>query len=164
MKITRETLLKIIKEEYAASVTTEGAQDEGLRSMLADFIAQELSGWHDVAKATLHKHVAENGFDISEIVFKALGGGMQEEMTHSDIGAHRGPQEVFDDANKHLHEAHKDLQMLSLHLKNGGFDVQPTEDVLKAVEQALFALDDLPKQDVEKLLSLKGPLKKGTRG
>jgi hypothetical protein len=70
---------------------------------------------------------------------------------------------VFDDANNHLHEAHKDLQMLSLHLKNGGFDVQPTEDLLKTVERTLFALDDLPKQDVEKLLSLKGPLEKGTR-
>jgi len=163
MKITREQILKIVKEEYAASVTTEGLQDEGLREIIADFLAQELSGWHDVAKASLHKHVAENGFDISEIIFNGLGGEMQEEMTHSDIGAHRGPQEVFDNANKHLHEAHKDLQMLSLHLKNGGFDVQPTEDVLKAVERALFALNELPKEDVEKLGSLKGPLKKGTR-
>jgi hypothetical protein len=88
---------------------------------------------------------------------------IKEEMTHSDIGAHRGPQEVFDGANKHLHEAHKDLQMLSVHLKNGGFDAQPTEDVLKAVERALFALNELPKEDVEKLGSLKGPLEKGTR-
>jgi hypothetical protein len=163
MKITREQIMNIIKEEYTSAMTNEGSQDEGLRSMLADFIAQEVTGWHDVAKATLHKHVAENGFDISDIVFNALGGGMQEELAHSDIGASRGPQEVFDDANNHLHEAHKDLQMLSLHLKNGGFDVQPTEDLLKTVERTLFALDDLPKQDVEKLLSLKGPLEKGTR-
>ena len=163
MKITREQILKIIKEEYAASVTSEGLHDEGLREMIAEFISQEVATWHDVAKASLHKHVAENGFDISDIVMNSLGGGMQEELTHSDIGASRGPQEVFDDANKHLHEAHKDLQMLSLHLKNGGFDVQPTEDLLKTVERTLFALDDLPKQDVEKLLSLKGPLEKGTR-
>jgi|ETNvirnome_2_300_1030623.scaffolds.fasta_scaffold05762_5 hypothetical protein len=84
MNITREQLLKIIKEEYASSVTTEGLHDEGLREMIADFVAQEVSGWHDVAKADLHKHVAENGFDISEIVFNALGGGMQEEL--SELG------------------------------------------------------------------------------
>ena len=64
-------------EEYAA-VTTEGLQDEGLRETIEDFLAQELSGWHDVAKAQLHKHVAENGFDISEIIFNGLGGEVQE--------------------------------------------------------------------------------------
>lgn len=83
MKITREQLIKIIKEEYAATITTEGLQDEGLRENIEDFLVQELSGWHDVAKAQLHKHVAENGFDISEIIFKGLGGGMQEELDAS---------------------------------------------------------------------------------
>ena len=77
MKITKEQLSRIIKEEYAA-VTNEGLHDEGLREMIADFVAQEVSGWHDVAKASLHKHIAENGFDISDIVMNSLGAEVNE--------------------------------------------------------------------------------------
>jgi len=77
MKITESKLRKIIKEEYAA-VTTEGLHDEGLREMIADFVAQEVSGWQDVAKASLHKHVAENGFDISDIVMNSLATSKKE--------------------------------------------------------------------------------------
>ena len=88
---------------------------------------------------------------------------IKEELTHSDIGAARSPEEVFASADESLNQAHKDLQMLSLLLKNGGFDTRPTEDVLRSVERLILDLNELPKEDVEKLGSLKGPLEKGTR-
>ena len=78
---------------------------------------------------------------------------IKEELTHSRIGAGRGPEEVFTSASEGLHQAHKDLQMLSLLLKNGGFDVQPTEELLKSVEANLLSLDSLVKQDVQDLKS-----------
>jgi len=167
---TKAQLKRIIKEEYEAVMNdepvTEGNEVSRMITKLEKIGKELIQVDHmvtDVAVSERLEMIDEWVTELWKEMHDLLGEGMQEEITHSDIGAHRGPQEVFDDANKNLHEAHKDLQMLSLHLKNGGFDVQPTEDVLKAVEQALFALDDLPKQDVEKLLSLKGPLKKGTR-
>jgi len=170
MKITREQILNIIKEEYASAMTNEtefrGAgtvHSDGLMDMIRDFLTKELSGWHDVAKATLHKEIAENGFDISEIVMTALGGEVKEEITLSEIGAARSPEEVFASADESLNQAHKDLQMLVAHLKNGGFDTRPTEDVIRSVERDIIHLNELPKEDVEKLGSLKGPLKRGTR-
>ena len=39
---------------------------------------------------------------------------IQEELTHSDIGAARSPEEVFASVDESLNQAHKDLQMLSL--------------------------------------------------
>jgi len=78
MTINKKRLKKIIKEELQA-VLKEGLHDEGLREMIADFVAQEVSGWQDVAKASLHKHVAENGFDISDIIMQSLGGESHNE-------------------------------------------------------------------------------------
>lgn len=98
-----------------------------------------------------------------KITKKQLTKIIQEELTHSSIGASRSPEEVFESANESLNQAHKDLQMLSLLLKNGGFDTRPTEDVLRSVERLILDLNELPKEDVEKLGSLKGPLKRGTR-
>jgi len=88
---------------------------------------------------------------------------IKEELAHSSLGAARDPKEVFTSAHESLMQAHKDLQMLQLHMKNGGFDAQPTEELIKAIEQNLISLDGLPKEDVEKLSSLKGPLERGTR-
>jgi len=88
---------------------------------------------------------------------------IQEELAHSDIGAARSPEEVFASADESLNQAHKDLQMLSMHLKNGGFDTQPVEKILKDVENDIINLNGLVKEDVEKLGSLKGPLERGTR-
>jgi len=88
---------------------------------------------------------------------------IKEELTHSSLGAARDPKEVFTSAHESLMQAHKDLQMLQVHMKNGGFDAQPTEELIKAIEQNLISLNGLPKEDVEKLSSLKGPLERGTR-
>jgi len=76
---------------------------------------------------------------------------IKEELSHSSIGAGRGPEEVFVSANKSLYQAHKDLQMLALLFKNAGIDVQPTEELLKTVEQSLLSLDGLVKQDMQDL-------------
>jgi hypothetical protein len=78
MKITKQRLAEIIKEEYTAAITEGNLQSDGLRELISDFVAQEVSGWQTVAKASLHKEVAENGFDISDIVMNNLGGGVQE--------------------------------------------------------------------------------------
>jgi len=78
---------------------------------------------------------------------------IREELSHSSLGAGRTPEEVFASASESLMQAHKDLQMLSVHLKNAAFDVQPTEDLIKSVEQATLSLEDLVKQDVQDLIS-----------
>lgn len=79
MKLTKQKLIDIIKEERASVVTMEGnLHSDGLRELISDFVAQEVSGWQTVAKASLHKEVAESGFDISDIVMNSLGGGIQE--------------------------------------------------------------------------------------
>tara|TARA_R110001583_G_scaffold111851_1_gene261139 strand:- start:214 stop:519 length:306 start_codon:yes stop_codon:yes gene_type:complete len=88
---------------------------------------------------------------------------IKEELAHSSLGAARDPKEVFTSVHESLMQAHKDLQMLSLHLKNGGFDTQPVEKILKDVEHDIVNLNGLVKEDVEKLSSLKGPLERGTR-
>jgi len=88
---------------------------------------------------------------------------IKEEFEHASLGAHRDPKQVFESAHESLTGAHKDLMMLSIHLRNGGFDIQPVEDLLVSVERALSDLNGLVKEDVEKLLSLAGPLKRGTR-
>ena len=87
-----------------------------------------------------------------KITKKQLKQIIKEELTYSSIGSGRDPEEVFTSINESLQQAHKDLQMLSLHLKNGGFDVQPTEDLLKTVERVLVDLDGMVKQDVQDLL------------
>ena len=76
---------------------------------------------------------------------------IKEELTHARLGAHRGPKEVFTSAHESLMQAHQDLQMLQVHIKNGGIDAQPTEDLIKTVERTLISLDDLVKQDVQDL-------------
>lgn len=81
---------------------------------------------------------------------------IKEELAHSDIGAHRSAEEVFVSVDESLNQAHKDLQMLSLHLKNGGFDTQPVEKILKDVENDIINLNGLVKEDVENLVSQKG--------
>ena len=74
---------------------------------------------------------------------------IKEELAHSNIGAHRTPKEVFTSAHESLMQAHKDFQMLQIHMKNGGVDPQPTEEILKTIEQTLLSMDGLVKQDVE---------------
>jgi hypothetical protein len=83
-----------------------------------------------------------------KITKKKLKQIIKEELSHSSIGAGREPKEIFTSASESLMQAHKDLQMLSLLLKNEGIDVQPTEDLIKSVERTLTSLDDLVKQDV----------------
>ncbi len=81
---------------------------------------------------------------------------VKEELAHQSIGASRSPEEVFASVDESLNQAHKDLQMLSLHLKNGGFDTQPVEKILKDVENDIINLNGLVKEDVENLVSQKG--------
>ena len=76
---------------------------------------------------------------------------IKEELSHSRIGASRSPKEVFTSAHESLMQAHKDFQMLQIHMKNGGVDPQPTEEMLKTIEQTLLSMDGLVKQDVEDL-------------
>ena len=45
-----------------------------------------------------------------KITKKQLTKIIQEELTHSSIGASRSPEEVFESANESLNQAHKDLQ------------------------------------------------------
>ena len=87
LKITKAKLATIIKEEYTSALATESewrgagtVHSDGLMDMIRDFVTNEVSGWHDVAKASLHKEIAENGFDISEIGMTALGGGVNEDL------------------------------------------------------------------------------------
>ena len=77
---------------------------------------------------------------------------IKEELSHASLGSSRGPEEVYESASESLHQAHKDLQLLSLLLKNGKFDTQPTEDLLKTIEQSLLSLDSTMKQDVRDLV------------
>ena len=76
---------------------------------------------------------------------------IKEELSHSSLGAGRDPKEVFTSAHESLMQAHKDFQMLQIHMKNGGVDPQPTEEILKTIEQTLLSMDGLVKQDVEDL-------------
>jgi signal recognition particle subunit SEC65 len=117
MKITREALLNIIKEEMGA------AEKEARAAYEAE----------------------------------------QDAKYPRRAAAARSPEEVFASVDESLNQAHKDLQMLSLLLKNGGFDTQPVEKIFKDVEHDIVNLNGLVKEDVEKLGSLKGPLERGTR-
>lgn len=73
VKITKGRLKEIIKEELAR--TNEGLHDEGLKEIVSDYIFEEVSNWHDSAKAELQKHVEANGFDLTKEVLQALGAG-----------------------------------------------------------------------------------------
>jgi len=73
---------------------------------------------------------------------------IREEITHASIGGARSPEEVFKSADDSLNQAHKDLQMLSLHLKNAGSDVQEVEGILSEVERLILRLNDLTATDV----------------
>ena len=84
-----------------------------------------------------------------KITKKQLKQIIKEELSHSRIGAGRSPKEVFTSAHDSLMQAHKDFQMLQIHMKNGGVDPQPTEEILKTIEQTLLSMDGLVKQDVE---------------
>jgi hypothetical protein len=85
----------------------EGLHDEGLREMITDFLAQELSGWHDSAKASLHKEIATNGFDIGDIIMQNLGGDTQGDDT-------QGEEDPMDDFNyagsKHHYQESKSVK------------------------------------------------------
>lgn len=170
MKISKKELKQIIKEEMSA-VLNEGLHYEGLMEIMMDALNGELGSWQPEAKAEVYDELASKGLDLTQAALNILdddagrhpGGSIGEEVTHSSLGAARDPKEVFTSAHESLMQAHKDLQMLQLHMKNGGFDAQPTEELIKAIEQNLISLDGLPKEDVEKLSSLKGPLERGTR-
>lgn len=87
-----------------------------------------------------------------KITKKQLKQIIKEELSHSSLGAGRDPKEVFTSAHESLMQAHKDFQMLQIHMKNGGMDPQPTEEILKTIEEVLMNMKDgLVKQDVEDL-------------
>ncbi len=86
-----------------------------------------------------------------KITKKQLKQIIKEELSHSSLGAGRDPKEVFTSAHESLMQAHKDMQMLQILMKNGGVDPQPTESLIKSIEQELLSLNDLIKQDVEDL-------------
>ena len=73
---------------------------------------------------------------------------IMEELTYVNIGASRSPEEVFKSADDSLTQAHKDLQMLSLHLKNAGFDVQEVEGLVSNVGSLVVSLRGLTADDV----------------
>jgi len=91
-----------------------------------------------------------------KITKKQLKKIIKEELAHTSLGAGRGPEEVYESASESLHQAHKDLQLLSLLLKNAKFDAQPAEDLIKTIEQSLMSLDGTMKQDVRDLVSSGG--------
>ena len=73
---------------------------------------------------------------------------IKEELSYVNIGASRSPEEVFKSANDSLTQAHEDLQMLSLHLKNAGFDVQEVEGLVSNVGSLVVSLRGLTADDV----------------
>ena len=73
--ITRTEIKKMMEEEHS-KLRAEGLHDEGLKDGVSDYIFDELSGWHDEAKAELQKHVEANGFDLTQEVLQALGSGV----------------------------------------------------------------------------------------
>ena len=73
---------------------------------------------------------------------------IKEELSYVNIGASRSPEEVFKSADDSLTQAHKDLQMLSLHLKNAGFNVQEVEGLVSNVGRLVASLNDLTAADV----------------
>jgi hypothetical protein len=78
---------------------------------------------------------------------------VQEELTqtHQSIGASRTIEEVLTSANESLIQAHKDLQMLSLHLKNAGSTTEEVEGLIKVVERATLELNDMIADDVKNI-------------
>ena len=69
---------------------------------------------------------------------------IKEELTHANIGAARSPEEVFKSVDDSLNQAHKDLQMLSLHLKNAGSGaIDEVEGILNEVERLILRLNDM---------------------
>ena len=73
--ITRTEIKKMMEEEHS-KLRAEGLHDEGLKDGVSDYLFNELSGWHDSAKAELQKYVEANGFDLTQEVLQALGAGL----------------------------------------------------------------------------------------
>ena len=78
---------------------------------------------------------------------------IKEELTHQSIGASRPIDEVFKSTSESLMQAHKDLQMLSLHLKNAGSTTQEVEDLVRAVERVTVDLNGQVADDVKNILA-----------
>ena len=147
MKITREQILNIIKEEYASVMTNEtefrGAgtvHSGGLMDMIRDFVTNEVSGWHDVAKATLHKEIAENGFDISEIVMTALGGEVKEELS---VVREQDAQSL-EDLSAKVSEATSALEQVMIdYVESGWLEAQDHASLAENLSGAFNAMDML---------------------
>ena len=147
MKITREQILNIIKEEYASAITNEtefrgagSVHSDGLMDMIRDFVANEVSGWHDVAKATLHKEIAENGFDISEIVMTALGGEVKEELSVvRELDA-----QSLEDLSAKVSEATSALEQVMIdYVESGWLEAQDHASLAENLSGAFNAMDML---------------------
>ena len=146
-KISKKRLAEIIKEEYASAITNEtefrgagSVHSDGLMDMIRDFVANEVSGWHDVAKATLHKEIAENGFDISEIGMTALGGEVKEELS---VVREQDAQSL-EDLSAKVSEATSALEQVMIdYVESGWLEAQDHASLAENLSGAFNAMDML---------------------
>ena len=147
LKITKAKLATIIKEEYTSALATESewrgagtVHSDGLMDMIRDFVTNEVSGWHDVAKATLHKEIAENGFDISEIVMTALGGEVKEELS---VVREQDAQSL-EDLSAKVSEATSALEQVMIdYVESGWLEAQDHASLAENLSGAFNAMDML---------------------
>jgi len=77
---------------------------------------------------------------------------IKEELTRNEaLGAHRGIQEVYESTMESLGQAHKDLQMLYIHLNNAKSTTEEVDQATKQVESLMLGLEDAIAEDVVKI-------------
>ena len=149
MRLTKSQLKKIIQEELAS--VREAGEDvpRELLTRWVDMISELISSQHQGGKGLPLRQLPPEEKPtiiaaLEDIIGQLKTEPFSEELTHANIGAARSPEEVFKSVDDSLNQAHKDLQMLSLHLKNAGSAaINEVEGMLNEVERLILRLNDM---------------------
>jgi|TARA_R110000851_G_scaffold225138_5_gene377943 hypothetical protein len=71
MKITKQRLTKIIKEEMS-TILEEGLQYEGLMEIMVDHLRETLSSFQPEAKAVVYEEIESKGLDLTRLALKLI--------------------------------------------------------------------------------------------
>ena len=115
MKITKEQLKQIIKEEMSA-VLNEGLHYEGLMEIMMDALNGELGSWQPEAKAEVYDELASKGLDLTQAALNILDDGAGRHPGGS-IGEARDQIEGSE-MEKHIQSLTKRVFELEKALKN----------------------------------------------
>ena len=83
MKITKQQLRKIIKEELGAAM---GAHIPGKEATL-DFLRDELGSWQPSALARLNDVLQSERFDLTEDILDIIGGALEHDSPSYETSA-----------------------------------------------------------------------------